>query len=218
MRLALGGSVLLLLACASGGSGSSERNNAQRYLRLGQLQFEQGKTMLAIESIHKALDIDSDIVEAYNFLGLIYLSTSEFDKAIKAFKDAVRVDPYSTDSRNHLGVAYKEIGEYDRAHGEFETALKDRGFKSREKIFANLGHLYLVQGRSREAIGAFKEAVDLQPDYLLGILGLGRAYMEFGREDLAAESFRRVVKLSPDSPEAARARRLLTGQVKREGS
>ena len=52
----------------------------------------------------------------------------------------------------------------------------------------------------------------------LGILGLGRAYMEFGREDLAAESFRRVVKLSPDSPEAARARRLLTGQVKREGS
>jgi type IV pilus biogenesis/stability protein PilW len=213
---AVGGALLILAGCASGGSGSSERNDAQRYLRLAQLRLEQGKTLEAIESTRNAIDLDSGMVEAHNFLGLIYLSTSEFDKAVEELERAVQIDPYFTDARNNLGIAYKKVGQYERAEEEFQSAFRDKNYRSREKIHLNLGHLYLEQGRNREAIEAFRRALEIEPEYLLALIGLGQGYSVVGRADLAEQALRKVVRLAPGSPEAARAQQLLTGQVKQE--
>jgi len=210
---------LLLTAsgCASGGADKSERNDAQRYLRLGQMQLEQGRTSQAIESMHKAIEHDSKMVEAYNFLGLIYLTNSEFDKAIEQFDKAVHIDPYFTDARNNLGIACRQVGEFDRAEEEFNAALKDGNYRSPEKIYLNLGHLYLDQSRNPEAVESFRRAVEIRPDYVLGWMGLGQAYSAGGRVDLAEKAYAKVVSLAPDSPEAERARQMITGQAKQEG-
>jgi type IV pilus biogenesis/stability protein PilW len=211
------GAVLLTAAgCASGGSTKTERNDAQRYLRLGQMQFEQGKTSQAIESMRKAIDQDPKAVEAYNFLGLIYLTNSEFDKAIEQFEEAVKIDPYFTDARNNLGIACRRLGQLDRAEQEFRAALKDGNYRSPEKIHLNLGHLYLEQDRDRDAIESFRRAVEIQPEYLLGLMGLGQAYSAAGQVDLAEKAYQKVVRSAPDSPEAERARQMITGQAKQE--
>ena len=75
--VAIGAAMLATLACASAGSAKAARNDAHRYLRLSQLQFEQGNTLKAIESARKAIDRDSKLGQGHNFLGLIYLSTSQ---------------------------------------------------------------------------------------------------------------------------------------------
>lgn len=214
---ALGALLLTVAGCASGGSDSTERNDAQRYLRLGQMQLEQGKTSQAIESMEKAIDLNPRMVEAFNFLGLIYLTNSRFDKAIEQFEEAVKLDPYFTDARNNLGIACRRVGQFERAEKEFGAALKDGNYRSPEKIYLNLGHLYLEQGRTGEAVESFRRALDIAPEYLLGLMGLGQAYTAAGQVDLAEQAYRKVVRIAPDSPEAERARQMITGQAKQEG-
>lgn len=213
----LGALLLGVCGCASGGSDRSERNDAQRYLRLGQMQLEQGKTSQAIESMHKAIEQDPRMVEAYNFLGLIYLTNSEFDKSIEQFEEAVKIDPYFTDARNNLGIAYRRVGRLDRAEKEFQEALKNGNYRNPEKIYLNLGHLYLEQGRTGEAIEAFRRAVEIDPEYLLGLIGLGEAYGAAGQADRAQTALNTIIRLAPDSPEATRARQMMTGQAKQDG-
>ena len=80
--------VLMLAACASGGGRSSTSSDARRYLRLAQLQFERGRATQAIESARKATSLDSDLADAWDFLGLIYLTRSEFATAANCRKPA----------------------------------------------------------------------------------------------------------------------------------
>lgn len=198
-------------------SDNEKRDQALRYYRLAQVQFEQGKTQQAIASIDKALAIDSGLAEAHNYLGFIHLQQSELKEAVRAFRKAVRINPYLTDAWNNLGLAYRERGRYEKALHAFDRALNDKTYRSPEKIHFNIGHLHLARGENAEAIRSFEQALRLNPKYLRGILGLGTAYEKSGRPDLATRELKRVVSLGPESPEAAEARQLLAKLTKTAG-
>ena len=209
--------VLALPGVAWARTGSEKRDQAMRYLRLGQVQFEQGKTLQAIEAIEKALSIDSNLAEAHNYLGFIHLQQSELKRAERAFRKAVRIDPYFTDAWNNLGLAYRERGRHEKALEAFGQALNDKTYRTQEKIHFNIGHLHLARGDYAAAIRSFEDALRFNPKYLRGILGLGTAYEKSGRPELATRELRRVVSLGPESPEAAEARQLLAKLTKTAG-
>ena len=184
---------------------SAKRDEAQRYFRLAQVQYEQGRTRESIDSLQKALKLDGDYAEAHYYLGFIHYQQSEYKPAEKEFRKAIRINPYYTDAHNHLGLVYRETKDYDKALAEFRTALNDKSYASPEKIHFNIGHLYLARGMFPEAIASFQKAVAVKPDYLRGMLGLGTAYSRAGQKDMADKELRKVVALGPDSPEAAEA-------------
>lgn len=202
------------LACMSGGSrGSHRRSDAKRYLRYGRLMFDQGRTIEAIESIEKAIKSDPSMAESYSLLGVIHLQRRDYKKAKDQFKTALRIDPYYTSAHNHLGVAFRELGEYEKAEKEFQAALADPVYRTPEKIHLNLGYLYLELQQVERAIGSFEQAIVINPDYLRGILALGRAYRQSGQERLARDNFLKVVEMGPETVEGRRARQLLDGKV-----
>jgi len=191
---------------------------AQRYYRLGQSEFSQGKTLDAIASLKRAIDLDPKLADAESYLGVIYLQQSDPQQAAKHLKRAVGINPYLTDAHNSLGVAYTGLKKYDRALEEFQTALKDKTYETPEKIYLNTGHLYLEQGKTDEAIKSCRQAVAINPKYVRGFYVLGMAYQQAGQADLAAQQFKKVVKLEPESSEANQARQQLEAKVKRSGS
>ena len=199
-------------------SKSEKRSEAQKYLRLGQIHFEQGKTLEAIEALKKAIAIDGDLAEAHNYLGLIYLQKSQFKEARRELKKSVAIDPYNTDAYNNLGIVYREEGKFDKSIEVFEKALQDRAYRAPERIHLNLGYTYLARGDAPAAVPHFEKAVTLNAKYLLGYLGLGKAYQKAGRADLAQKTLRKVVDLGPDSPEAAEARQILSQQAPQGGA
>lgn len=210
---------LVALSCASSGSRKvSAEGESGRYLRLAYVQMERGETKEALDSTRQALSRDPNNAEAHNFMGLIYLTLSEYQQAADHLKEAVRLNAYFTDAHNNLGVAYRELKQYDKAMKEFQAALNDKTYKTPEKVQLNLGNLYLDQGVMSEAVRCFERAVALNPKYLNGYLGLGTAYQKSGRADLAAEQFRKVMSMAPDSKEAVRAKTLLEGAGTRSGS
>jgi len=193
------------LALPATAARSEKRDDAQRYFRLAQVQYEQGSTRNAIESVQKALKLDPGYAEAHYYLGFIHYQQSEYKPAEKEFRKAIHLNSYYTDAHNHLGLVYREMKEYDKALSEFQTALNDKSFKSPEKIYF-------------KAITSFQKSVALNPTYLRGMLGLGTAYSRAGQKDLADKELRKVVALGPDSPEAAEARQLLDPKAKPAGS
>ena len=216
------GFIAVAIGCAlTGGAlatSKSDEGSAQRYYRLGQTQFEQGKTLQAIESLKKSLEFDPKLAEAHDYLGVIYLQQSDPDRAVKHLRKAIDINPYFTEAHNTLGVAYNVLKKYDRALEEFEVALKDKTYPTPEKIHFNMGKLYTDRGMYPDAIRCFEQALKSKPDYLNGLLGLGLAYKKSGRGDLAVQQFKKVVRLGPNSAEATEARQYLDGKVAQEGS
>jgi type IV pilus assembly protein PilF len=209
----------ILPGCASSGGGKgAAQGESERYLRLGYVQLERGQTQEALASAQTAIDRDPKNADAHNFLGLIYMSQSDYPKAAERLKEAVKINPFFTDAHNNLGVAYRQLKQYDKALGEFQTALKDKTYKTPEKIELNLGHLYLDQGVLSEAVNAYERAIGINPNYALGHLALGTAYRKMGREDLAGKQFQKVIQLAPDTPEATRAKQELASGAGRSGS
>lgn len=197
---------------------NEKKEESARFLRLSQVQFEQGKTMQAMDSIQKALKLYPDSPEAHYFLGFMRYQQSEYKPAEKEFRKALKLNPYYTDAHNHLGLVYREMKEYDKSLAEFQLALNDKSYKSQERIHFNIGHLYLARDMVPQAIASFQKAVALNPKYQRGFLGLGMAYARAGQKDLADKALQQVVALGPDSPEAAEARQLLDRKVKQAGS
>jgi type IV pilus biogenesis/stability protein PilW len=204
--------------CASGGSKHTAEDESGRILRLAYVQLERGQTQEALASANDAIKRDPKNAEAHNFLGLIYMSQSDYPKAVGELKEAVRLNPFFTDAHNNLGVAFRETKAYDKSLAEFQAALKDKTYKTPEKVQLNLGHLYLDQGVMSAAVQAYERAVQINPNYALGFLALGTAYQKMGRRDDAIAQFKKVVALAPDTPEAQRARQQIESGAGRSGS
>jgi len=214
--------VLLIVAgvsgCASGGGKDVAQDESGRYLRLGYVQLERGQTQEALASANMALERDPKNADAQNFVGLIYMSQSDYQKAAEHLREAARLNPFFTDAHNNLGAVYRELKQYDKSLAELQTALKDKTYRTPEKVQLNLGNLYLDQGVMSEAIRWYEQAIGSNPEYVRGHLALGAAYQKIGKGDLAAQQFRKVIELAPGTPEAARAKQELESGARRSGS
>ena len=213
--LALAGGVT---GCASGGGKDSAQGDSERYLRLGYVQLEHGQTQEAMSSAKTALDRDPKNADAHNFMGLIFMSQSDYQQAADHLREAVRLNPFFTDAHNNLGAVYREMKQYDRSLAELQTALKDKTYRTPEKIQLNLGNLYFDQGVMSEAVRWYEQAVGTSPGYVRGHLALGAAYQKSGRGEQAAQEFRKVIELAPGTPEATRAQQELESGARRSGS
>ncbi len=84
----------------------------------------------------------------------------------------------------------------------------------KSKVFAALAEAYRKAGALDEAIHVCQDGLKYNPNYLSGIVALGRSYFEKGMKAEAREQFERVVKASPDN---VIAQRILGGIYAEDG-
>ena len=65
----------------------------------------------------------------------------------------------------------------------------------------NLGNDLLHKGRADEAMGHFRRAMELKPDYVLAMDNLGDALMQKHRVDDALIQYKNALAIKPDNPE-----------------
>jgi len=67
---------------------------------------------LAIDAFNKALDIDPDNLDAWNFLASLYMQREMPSKAIEALRESLRIDPEQASKQVELEELLQEYGEY----------------------------------------------------------------------------------------------------------
>jgi tetratricopeptide (TPR) repeat protein len=112
--------------------------------------------------------------EAHTFLGWVYSFQNRYDEAIAECLEAIRVD-------ETLGNPYNDIGSYLLAKGDsygcvrwFKRALYAPRYESYAFPHFNLGRVYEMRRKYREAIRHYSLAVQQQPNFAEALSALRR--------------------------------------------
>ena len=155
---------------------------------------------LAIEQYESIVKIEPDSLENHLLLGRLYLLNKDLDKAEAEFKASVKLDPNSEEAVTNLAYVYSEMGDTKRA-AEVLSAVPD-GARS-AKIYSALGYTYEQQKDYKQAINAYRRAVDLDHDNLEALRGLAQNLLNDNQPDAALQQFIALAEADPQDPQAA---------------
>lgn len=104
------------------------------------------------------------------------------------------------DVQNALGVLFYTSGNFERAKDCFETALsvRPRDFQ----LWNRLGSSLSNGNKPEEALGAYREALQLRPAYTRAIYNVGVACLNIGAYQEAAEHFLSALAMQDSSGSA----------------
>jgi len=169
------------------------------YLRsLGDIQEGSGSEnvlKLAIEQYEQIIKIEPDSVDDHLLLGRLYRLDHDLHKAENEFKTAVRLDPDSEEAVTMLAYLYNDEGDTSRATqvlGSIPDAARSA------KLYSALGYTYEQQKQYKQAIDAYRHAIDRDHDNLDAIRGLAQNLMNDGQTAAALEQYKIIADANPE--------------------
>src|SRR5436853_2652582 len=169
------------------------------YLRsLGDVQSGNGSESvlkLAIEQYEQIIKIEPDNQDNNLLLGRLYRLNNDLQKAEGEFKTAVKLQPDSEEAVTTLAYLYNEEGDSARAI----QALNSIPDPQRSaKLYSALGYTYEQQKEYKNAIAAYRHAIELDRDNLDAIRGLAQNLMNDGQMDAALDQYKIIADANPD--------------------
>jgi tetratricopeptide (TPR) repeat protein len=169
------------------------------YLRsLGNEQNNAGseKTLsLAIEQYQEITKLEPDSVDDHLLLGRLYRLDNDLQKAETEFKTAVKIDPNSEEAVTTLAYLYNLEGDSTRA-AQVLMSIPDASRSA--KLYAMLGDTYEQQKQYKDAIDAFRKAIELDRDNLDAMRGLAENLQNDGQDQAALEQYKVITASNPE--------------------
>jgi tetratricopeptide (TPR) repeat protein len=169
------------------------------YLRsLGDMQSGNGSSSvlkLAIEQYEQIIKIEPDNMDDHLLLGRLYRLNNDLSKAEAEFKTAVKLQPNSEEAVTTLAYLYNEEGDTSRAV-QVLSSVPDDGRSA--KMYSALGYTYEQQKQYKEAINAYRHAIELDRDNLDAIRGLAENLMNDGQTEAALEQYKVIADANPE--------------------
>jgi SAM-dependent methyltransferase/Flp pilus assembly protein TadD len=124
---------------------------------LGIIALQDGRSNEAVELIGRAIAANDRIALYHAGIAEAYRALGQSDCAIAHYRKAVAIDPKNAGAHSRLGDALRERNEPDAAAQHYEQAVAiDPELAS---DLHNLATLYLVQGRTNEALKVASRAI-----------------------------------------------------------
>jgi tetratricopeptide (TPR) repeat protein len=168
------------------------------YLRgLGDLQSgAQSEEVLkrAIEQYEQIARLEPSSADNHILLGRLYRVAGDMTKAESEFKSAVKLQPGSEEAVTLLAYLYNDEGDAKKAT-EVLTAVPEADRTS--KLYAALGFTYEQQHKYKDAVQAYRSAVDQDKDNLEAMRGLAQNLLNDGQPDTALEQYKAIVDADP---------------------
>lgn len=169
--------------------------------------FSKGNYDLAEIAFVEILKAHPNFADIQNKMGVIYHQTNRPQLALKAFERALELNPAYTEAALNLAITYSDAGRYEKAREVFESAAKVtaaapraidpfvRGKLANEHL--RIGSLYHELGLLDDAIGEYRKALALSPNFADIITELGIALRDKGKHDEAIKQFTRAKEINP---------------------
>jgi Tfp pilus assembly protein PilF len=165
-----------------------------------------GKFDKAIDNIDKAIRYSDNLdfehpglkSEAYNLKGTILSEQGKNEEAIEAFKKALKDELYKTPEYvyNNLGALYLHIKNIPQALENAQKALEVNSHYA--PAWELLARIYVLQGKTSDAIEALKHAILDFPAYTEAHWELAQLYLQTGNKVAGKQQLLEVLKIDPD--------------------
>jgi tetratricopeptide (TPR) repeat protein len=169
------------------------------YLRsLGDMQSgspSQNVLKLAIEQYEQIVKLEPNNLDNHLLLGRLYRLNNDLQKAENEFKSAVKLQPDSEEAVTTLAYFYNEEGDVKRAV-ETLNSLPDAARSG--KLYSALGYTYEQQKQYKEAVKAYRKAVELDRDNLDAVRGLAQNLLSDGQTTAALEQYKIIADANPE--------------------
>jgi tetratricopeptide (TPR) repeat protein len=168
------------------------------YLRsLGDMQEgTQSSEVLAqaIGQYQEIVKLDPGSVEDRLVLGRLFRLNNEAQKAKDEFQSALKLQPYSEEAVTSLAYLFNEEGNTAGA-AKLLSGIPEDDRTSR--IYSALGYTCEQRKDIKQAIQAYRKAVDLDADNLDAVRGLAQNLLDDGQTDAAMEQYKVLLEADP---------------------
>jgi tetratricopeptide (TPR) repeat protein len=164
---------------------------------LARLDYEAQRYDEAIAKLRTVIELDPQMMRAYDNLGLCYDFLGRFDEAIGYYRKAIALNRLQAQPSPwphlNLAIVLMARGNPVEAEGLLREAL--RYDPKLPQAHYQLGALLEKRGNYSEAIHSLKKAADLDPTYPEPHYTLSRIYQKLGDKDKAQEAVEQFQKL-----------------------
>jgi len=148
----------------------------------------------AIEQYEQIVRIEPNNIENHMLLGRLYRLNNDMLKAETEFKAAVALQPNNEEAVTMLAYLYNEEGDSKRA-AQVLNAVPEVDRSS--KVYSALGYTYEQQHDYKNAIVAYRAAVNEDKDNLEAMRGLAQSLLSDNQTDAALDTFKQIVESDP---------------------
>lgn len=170
--------------------------HAEAYYYLGICYREAGATN-AVDAFKKAIEINPEYVEAYYQLGVTYNQLNMRAEAVKAFKKALEIKPGHEDALLNLGISYCLDKNFIAAVSVLQRSVE---IFPNKQAYYYLGVSYAGQSQPDKAIYAFRQAIEVDANYLEAYIALGASYAVVENLTQGIKVLNQAVVLDPQNP------------------
>ncbi|MGH9515048.1 MAG: tetratricopeptide repeat protein [Terriglobales bacterium] len=168
---------------------------------LAKLDYDARAYTPAISRLRRVIELDPNMMRAYNNLGLCFDGLGEFDEAIQSFTRAIELNRKQEQPSPwpplNLAISLISLNRLDEAVARLNEALTYNPKFPQAQY--ELGRVREKEGKFEEAIVPLQRAVELAPSYPEPHYALGRIYQREGKRDEAQEQIEKFKKLKKES-------------------
>lgn len=144
---------------------------------------------------NKAIELNPNYAEAYNYRGLAYNDKKYYEMALSDYNKAIAFNPNYANSYNNRGNYYAMVKkEYDRALQEYNKAIT---LSPKDALtYSNRGFAYDRKNDPENALKDYIKAIELDPNLPNAYVNRGVLYSGKKEYDKALQDFNKAIELN----------------------
>jgi tetratricopeptide (TPR) repeat protein len=167
---------------------------------------------LAVKTLAKAIDYvrlsladePEELAKLYSILGQLYLfDLSQYDLAIENYDKAIQLSSINVSFYNQRGIAYYRDKRYEEAIINYQNAIR---LEPSPMVYLNLGDALEHLGNYDEAIDAYGQAMQANPDLAVVYNHRGQIYRKYQETEKAIQDFSKAIELGNEGSYVGRAK------------
>ncbi|MFA5070622.1 MAG: tetratricopeptide repeat protein [Patescibacteria group bacterium] len=145
----------------------------------------------------EVLSLDAKNLDAYHYLGDLYLEMKDFEHAKEIFRFLIKLNASDDQALSGLGLVASSLGNLKEAEEELLASITYNNKKP--SYYLDLARVYQALGQTDKALHCCQEALKLEPKNPKILHNLLQVCLEMKNKGLAIRTFDRLQAVNPEN-------------------